>query len=128
MYSIDNARLRLDEDGILHQWFEPVGGTFHPDTMIRCNAVIEDLCGRGGRALICRIQGTRPTLAARRDVSDEPPLEACALVVNTKVSAMIGNMLCRLLGMGFPMRVFWSEAEARAWIDQVLEDVPAAPV
>ena len=69
IYCIDNARLRMDPDGIIHQWFEPPGGTFASETLEASRELVLR-CGKASITLrsdgIVQIHGRDITSWARR--------------------------------------------------------------
>ena len=113
------AAMWIDDEGILH--IVAHAGIDEDLASAERNVVIcRGLAGEEKRLMLCDISRMRSMSRAARVLYSGPKAaeytSACALLIGSAVSRMIGNFFLGLNRNPMPTRLFTSESEAIAWL------------
>ena len=106
------AKIRLREDGIVQMVINP-GAKYTLADARESSAGIVKLSQGKRRPLLADARGLKSAdLAARNETAAFEEVLAAAMLINSAVSRMIGNIFLATQKTSFPVRLFNSETEA----------------
>lgn len=94
-------------------------------TGAQAQVLVDDVATSGPHAgwpIFCKIaKGTEYTPEARKTMTAGGSYPCCAILVTSAVLKTLVNFMMRVTGSDPRARMFATEAEALAWVDQVLQ-------
>jgi hypothetical protein len=115
------GKIWLREDGIVHLVIDPGTKYTLADTR-ESSAGIVKLSEGQRRPLLADARDLKSVdLAARNETAAFEEVMAAAMLIDSAVSRMIGNIFLSTKKTSFPVRLFTSEAEAVEWLKEFLE-------
>jgi hypothetical protein len=115
------GKIWLREDGIVQMFINP-GAKFTLADARESSAGIVKLSQGRRRPILADARGLKSAdLAARNETAALEEVMSAAMLIESAVSRMIGNIFLATQKTSFPVRLFNSEAEAIEWLKEFLE-------
>jgi hypothetical protein len=115
------GKIWLREDGIIQFAIDPGAKFTLADTREGLAGIIKISNGQSRPLLVDARDLKSVDLAARNETAAFEEVLAAAMLIDSAVSRMIGNIFLATQKTSFPVRLFNSEAEAIQWLKGFLE-------